>query len=196
MNLHELQAQADAAPSTGIFGSIAGRQIGWPMFVVAEDLKLNGVHGENLAEIKAFLHFIETATTPTGPIQKCKGGSGGWPINDFSCQSFEQDILAFAAAGCATQAGQPIPTFVPRTLESIYGATSQVPILMYGNQTGPPHYIRTAGDDGKPVTRLKDPLTTYGDPAHAEAACALMASIGDAKTWVDRGRSHGSHHRA
>ena len=195
MNLRVLMDAATADPGGGIFGSIAGRQIAWTFYALAGLAKLSGWTDEEKTQANFFLDFIEEATTPTGPIQKCMGGSGGWPQTAFAEQTFEQVILAYAVAGCAIQLGRPIPVFVHRVLENIYGPNTLLPILPYGGtQQGPPHYCRSAQDDGTPVTRLADPLSTYGDPAHAEAACGLAASLPgelNPSGWLDRAAKYG-----
>jgi hypothetical protein len=185
--LSQLTLEANAAPGTGTYGSIAGRQLGWDAFLVAEDLKLNGVHGENAVWANAMLDYIETATTPTGPIQKSLGGSGGWPETYFSCQTFEQPLLAFGAAGLAKQVGRDIPVFVHRVAESIYGPATKVPILPYNSSVGPRHYLKTADDSGAPLAELSDG-SDIGDPAHALSMLALQASLDlRPETWVARG---------
>lgn len=174
-------------PNTGLFGSTCGRQIGWSAFEVAYTAKLCGWSAESRLWAESFLIFLDTAVSPTGPIQKAKGGSGNWP-NVFSCQTFEQVILAYGAMALAVQLGKPTPTFVARVIENIYGPDTLLPML--GN--GPPHYIRTAEANGAPVQRLSDPAPNgtgdlYGDPAHAEAACALAATFDlNPQRWLDR----------
>lgn len=190
INLAALQWQAGQAPHTGIFGAACGRQIGWDAFLVAADAKLSGWKGEAQSWAVAFLAMIDTATTPAGPIQKAKGGSGNWPVTEFTCQTFEQVILAYGCAGLAIQMGVPVPIFVHRILENIYGPNNALPML----GAGPPHYIKTAESNGFPVARLTEGVPNgtgdlYGDPAHSEAACALAASIDpNPATWVERGR--------
>lgn len=195
MNLRVLMDAAKADPSGGIFGSIAGRQIAWTFYALAGLAKLSGWTTEENIQANFFLDFIETATTPTGPIQKCMGGSGGWPQTAYAEQTFEQVILCYAVAAVAIQIVRPVPVFVHRVLENIYGPNTLLPILPYGGtQQGPPHYVRSAQDDGTPVTRLADPLSTYGDPAHAEAACGLAASLPgelNPSAWLDRAAKYG-----
>lgn len=179
-------------PNTGLYGSTAGRQVGWTFFEVALTAKLCGWTAESRQFAESALIWLETAVSPTGPIQKAAGGSGNWP-NVFSTQTFEDVILAYGAGGMAMQLEKPTPTFVRRVLDNIYGPGNSLPML--GN--GPPHYIRTADTSGVPVQRLTEPAPNgtgdiYGDPAHAEAACALAAhyetSTAGCATWVDRGR--------
>lgn len=191
-NLAALSSYAEP-PNTGIFGSEPGRQIGWPAFLVAYDAKLNGWVGEMEAWADAFLAFLDKAVTPTGPIQKVIAGSG-WPSNGkYKCQTFEQVILSYGAVGLSTQRQRPVSIYVHRVLEDLYGPTTLMPILGSTGFRGPDHYPRTANDDGSPVTRLQDGTAGYGDPTHAEAACALAAHLDpNPATWMERWNLYGT----
>lgn len=190
-NLAALTALAEP-PNTGVFGSEPGRQIGWPMFLVAYDAKLNGWVGEMETWADFALEFLAKAVTPTGPIQKVIAGSG-WPNTPvYKCQSFEQVILGYGAAALAIQRGKLSPIFTTRVLESLYGPSTLMPILGGTAFRGPDHYPRSANDDGTPVTRLQDGTAGYGDPTHAEAACALMAVLADPTTWLTRWNLYGT----
>lgn len=191
-NLAALSAYAEP-PNTGVFGSEAGRQIGWPFFLVAYDAKLNGWTGEMGDFADAALAFLDKAVTPAGPIQKVLEGSG-WPSNGaFKTQTFENVILAYGATGLATQRGRTRPIYVDRVLESLYGPNTLLPILGGTAFRGPDHYPRSAQDDGSPVTRLQDGTAGYGDSTHAEAACALAAHLDpNPETWMQRWNLYGT----
>lgn len=190
VNLRALQAQADGSPNTGIWGSTCGRQIAWAAFEVAESAKLSGWTGEARAWATAFLKLIDTASMPTGPLQKAQGPP--FPSGVFTCQTFEQVILCHGIVGLARQLGVAIPIAVHRIMESIYGPHQVVGILpYYGSSTGPPHFIRTADDAGVPVPVLNQGYPNGeepGDATHALSALALAASMDpNSLTWVQRG---------
>lgn len=192
-NLSVLMAQATAQPNSGIYGSIAGRQLGWPFLFNAWSAKVSGWDPEAEDWANYSLDFIEKSTPSAGPIQKCMGEPGGWPDTNFATQAFECCILAYGVAALAIQLGRPIPIFVHRIAENIYGPNTLLPLMAYGGSKGPPHYIRTAAMDGTPVERLQDPLSEYGDPAHALSMIALAASIDPQPlTWVKRGALYGA----
>jgi hypothetical protein len=190
VNLRALQAQADLAPNTGLWGSTGGRQIAWAAFEVAESAKLSGWVGEARTWATAFLHLIDTASMPTGPLQKAQGPP--FPAGVFTCQTFEQVILCYGIVGLARQLGVAIPMAVHRILEGIYGPNQVVGILpYYGSSTGPPHFIKTADDAGVPVPVLNQGYPNGeepGDATHALSALALAASMDpNPLTWVQRG---------
>lgn len=194
VNLHALQVEAEKAPNTGLFGPTCGRQIGWPAFCIAESMRLSGMIGGTRSWGEAYLKLIETASMQTGVIQKAIGGP--FPDHAFTCQTFEQVILAYGTVGIAKQLGVSTPVAVHRMLESIYGPRTQVPILPWASQRGPPHFLVTADQNGIPLPVLKDGAAdgaVAGDATHAMSALAIAAHIDPAPmTWVARGQVYGN----
>ena len=198
VNVASLLQQARAVPHQGIWGSTAGRQIGWAAFENAQCIKVNGGTPGQRKWAAEFLELIEVAESPAGVFQKAWGnpfpekvGADGKKI--FCMQTFEYVIIAYGACGLAIQTGSERGkgAFV-KGFSQIYGPDTKVPILKYYHAVGPWKFIDTAGEASGMRAELSDgsPASedVVGDATHAEAAIALAHHLTGDPAWIERMR--------
>jgi len=202
VNVASLLLQVRAAPHTGIWGSTAGRQIGWAAFEIAQDIKVNGGTPGQRRWASDFLDLIETAETPAGVFQKAWGAPFPEKLDAqgnrvFAMQTFEYVILAYGVCGLAIQTGTSRGrSSIQRGLEEIYGPSTRVPIMPHYSTGGPWRFLWSADSHG-PLAHLKDGQGTspqgQGDATHAEAAIALAYHLTGDAAWLDRMRLYHGH---
>jgi hypothetical protein len=195
VNVASLLQQARAAPHTGIWGSTAGRQIGWAAFENAQDIKVNGGTPGQKKWAADFLDLVEVAESPAGVFQKAWGSPFPEKIDAkggkvFCMQTFEYVILAYGACGLAIQTGSEHgkAAFL-KGFAQIYGPDTKVPILHYYHAVGPWKFIDTADEHGVRA-ELSDGSAAsedvQGDATHAEAAIALAHHLSGDAAWIER----------
>jgi hypothetical protein len=196
VNVASLLSQARAAPHTGIWGSTAGRQIGWAAFENAQCIKVNGGTEGQRKWAADFLDLIEVAESPAGVFQKAWGNPFPEKVDAagkkvFSMQTFEYVILAYGACGLAiqtvTEHGKA--AFV-KGFTQIYGPGTKVPILRWYGAVGPWKFLDTADEASGMRAELSGGSAAseevQGDATHAEAAIALAHHLTGDAAWIER----------
>jgi hypothetical protein len=198
VNVASLLQQARSFPHTGVWGSTAGRQIGWAAFENAQCIKVNGGSSGQRKWAADFLDLMEVAETPAGVFQKAWGNPFPEKVDAqgkkiFCMQTFEYVILAYGACGLAIQTGSERGKGVfLKGFAQIYGPATKVPILKYYHAVGPWKFIDTADETGAIRAELSDgsPASedVVGDATHAEAAIALAHHLTGDPAWIERMR--------
>jgi hypothetical protein len=197
VNIASLLQQARAEPHSGIWGSTAGRQIGWAAFENAQDIKVNGGTVGQKKWAADFLDLIEVAVSPAGVFQKAWGSPFPEKVDAsgnriYAMQTFEYVILAYGVCGLAIQTGSSRgKSAILKGLEEIYGPKTRVPILPYYRAAGPWKFIWTTDGKGM-LEHLSDGEAAspdvQGDATHAEAAIALAHHLSGDPSWLERMR--------
>jgi hypothetical protein len=197
VNVATLLQQARANPHTGIWGSTAGRQIGWAAYENAQDIKVNGGTPGQRKWAAEFLDLIEVAESPAGVFQKAWGSPFAEKVDAkgekiFCMQTFEYVILAYGACGLAiqTETERGKSTFL-KGFAQIYGPATKVPILRWYSAVGPWKFIDTADSKGMKAELSGGSAAgeeVQGDATHAEAAIALAHHLSRDPAWIERFR--------
>jgi hypothetical protein len=189
-NLRNTLAWAMVNPEQGVFGYQLGRITGWPMWIMAQHLKVNGGSEGDKDWAEDMLLLANTAKMPTGITQRVSHpdpspGTDVWYNATYDmAQSFEASIFWHGATALETQLGQPPPAGLFQAAASLFSAPLRP---YYSGEYGPPHFIYVADRGGSPLRTITDGQgdpAAPGDATHMEALAALMISKEPAGRWV------------
>lgn len=179
-NLKNFIAAAQASPHTG-GGISAGRIMGWPAYICAQDVKVNGLTGsEKFCD--AMLEWAALCAPPHGVCQRVTHNPPAPPAQDIwydptwdLAHSFEVPIFWFGVQSCAKQRGHGMLRGMLHAAISLFESVRKG--TSYGGDVGPMDYLYVAHRGGEPVYPLVDGKpgsdVVIGDPTHQEAFAAL-----------------------